>query len=141
MRIVLDTNVLVSAFLTKQGVPNLIVSAWEGGVFRLVTSEEQLAELDRVLHYDKLSQRISPEAASHLLARMRISAHVAENLPDVDYSQDPDDNLLLATAIAGKADLLVTGDQKHLLPLGDVEGIPIVSPRDALDRILPASKS
>ena len=140
MLIVLDTNVLVSAFLTKQGVPNLSVSGWEGGVFRLVTSEEQLAELDRVLPYDKLSQRISPEEAADLLTRMRISAHVAENLPDVGYSQDPDDNLLLATAIAGKADLLVTGDQKHLLPLGIVEGIPIVSPRDALERIFPATE-
>lgn len=140
MRIVLDTNVLVSAFLNKHGIPNLIVSAWEGGTYRLVTSEEQLSELDRVLHYDKLSKRISPEEASELIARMRISGHLAENLPVVNYSKDPDDNLLIATAIKGKADMLVTGDQNHPLHLGVVEGIPIVSPRDALKSILPSTE-
>lgn len=140
MRIVLDTNVLVSAFLTKQGVPNLIVSAWEGGVYRLVTSKQQLAELERVLRYDKLRHRILPQEAADLVTRMRMSGYLAENLPEVDFSPDPDDNILLATAIAGKADLLVTGDQKHLLPLGVVEGISIVSPRAALEKILPATE-
>ncbi len=55
--------------------------------------------------------------------------------PDVDLSPDPKDNPILAAAIAGKADLIVSGDKKHMLALGEVKGIPIVTARDALDRL------
>ena len=53
----------------------------------------------------------------------------------VENSPDPDDNLILAAAVAGNADLIVSGDKRHMLSLGDVEGIPIVTPRDALSLI------
>ncbi len=53
----------------------------------------------------------------------------------MDLSPDPKDNPILAAAIAGKADLIVSGDKKHMLALGAVEGIPIVTARDALDRL------
>ena len=55
--------------------------------------------------------------------------------PDVNLSPDPKDNPILAAAIAGKADLIVSGDKKHMLALGEVKGIPIVTARDALDRL------
>ncbi len=53
----------------------------------------------------------------------------------MDISPDPKDNPILAAALAGKADLIVSGDKKHVLALGAVEGIPIVTARDALDRL------
>ena len=53
----------------------------------------------------------------------------------MDLSSDPKDNPILAAAIAGKADLIVSGDKRHMLALGHVEGIPIVTARDPLDRL------
>ena len=60
---------------------------------------------------------------------------VLEDLPEVDLSPDPDDNAILAAAIAGSADLIVSGDKKHVLALGQVAGIPVVTAREALERL------
>ncbi len=56
--------------------------------------------------------------------------------PTITLSTDPEDNIILGTAVAGKADLLVSGDKKHLLPLGKIEEISILSPREAIENIL-----
>lgn len=53
----------------------------------------------------------------------------------MSVSPDPDDNVILATAIAGQADLIVSGDKKHMLALGQVDGIPIVPAAEAADRL------
>jgi len=54
---------------------------------------------------------------------------------DVEFPADPADAKILACAVAGKADVIVTGDKRHLLPLKKYRGIPIVSPAEFLDRI------
>ena len=101
----------------------------------MVTSSAQLAELARVLGYEKLRPYISREEAEALLDTIRAAALVVEELPDVSLSPDPDDNSILATAVAGRVDVLVTGDKSDLLALKSVHGIPIVNPREALARI------
>ena len=53
--------------------------------------------------------------------------------PAANLSPDPKDNPILAAAIAGKANLIVSGDKKHMLALGTVEGVPVVTAREALD--------
>ena len=53
----------------------------------------------------------------------------------MNLSPDPKDNPILATAIAGKADLIVSGDKKHVLALGEVGGIPILTAHEALKRL------
>jgi uncharacterized protein len=135
VRIVLDTNVLVSALIVKDSVPSRVLSYWHAGKYQLVTSNEQIEELERVLSYGKISTRIQPEEAIELVHRLRTAAVLASHLPDVNFSGDPDDNIILATAVAGSADLLISGDTKHLLPLGEVEEIPIVTPAEALERL------
>ena len=135
MRIVLDTNVLVSALITKGTPPDLLYQAWDAGTFQLVTSIEQLDELKRVIAYKKLRPFITLDEAEALLETIDAAAVVVEGIPDVDVSSDPDDNVILATAIAGEADLLVTGDKSGLLALNAVHGIHIVTPKDALERI------
>ena len=60
-------------------------------------------------------------------------ALIITELPVVNVSLDPKDNPILASAIAGKAELIVSGDKKHMLDLGEVEGIPIVTARKALE--------
>jgi len=135
VRIVLDTNVLVSALITKGTPPDLLYQAWDVGSFQLVTSSAQLAELERVLEYDKLRPYVTRDEAVALLETIRAAALVLDELPDIDLSPDPDDDVILATAVAGEANLLVTGDKSHLLELKAVRGIPIVTPRQALTRI------
>ena len=67
-----------------------------------------------------------------MLQTLQEDAEILQELPDVNISPDPDDNAILATAIAGKADYLVSGDKGDLLGLGEIEGIPIVTARMAL---------
>jgi putative PIN family toxin of toxin-antitoxin system len=135
VRIVLDTNVLVSALITKNTPPDLLYQAWDAGSFELVTSTAQLDELKRVLCYEKLRPYISLDEAEALLETIDVAAFVTEELPDIDLSRGPDDNVILATALATGADLIVSGDKSDLLELKSVRGIPIVTPRQALRRM------
>ena len=75
------------------------------------------------------------ELAAAIVENIDTRALILDAPPDVALSPDPNDNPILAAAIAGKADLIVSGDKKHMLALGEVEGLPIVTARDALDRL------
>ena len=135
MRIVLDTNILVSALLAPSGPPGRLLAAVKRENVMLVTSDAQLRELQDVLGRDRPSARIRHQEAAALLDNLPAVGEVATDLPDVDASPDPDDNLILAAAIAGRADLIVSGDKGHMLALGQIEGIPIATARDALNRL------
>jgi putative PIN family toxin of toxin-antitoxin system len=128
---VLDTNVLVSALITPGGLPDKLLQHWEANDFTLVTSSAQLDELRRVLAYDKLQRFIHPEQAARLLENIRSFAVLAVNLPELNVSSDADDNLILATAIAGRASHLITGDKADLLLLKAVNDVAIITVRDA----------
>jgi hypothetical protein len=130
---VLDTNVLVSALINPGGLPDQLLQRWESDEFTLVTSAEQLDELQRVLGYEKLRRFIRPEQAKRLVASLRHSATIAEQLPHVDASADISDNVILATAIAGNASHLVTGDRGHLINLKQVETASIISVRESIE--------
>ena len=76
MRIVLDTNVLVSALTTRGTPPDLLYEAWVESEFELVTSATQLAELERVLGYSRLRAFVRPVEAETLRCRT-LDRHVA----------------------------------------------------------------
>jgi putative PIN family toxin of toxin-antitoxin system len=133
MRLVLDTNVLVSALIIPGGLPDKLLQHWEADDFTLVTSLAQLDELQRVLAYDKLQRFVHPEQAARLLENIRSFAVLAENLPDLNVSRDATDNLILATAISGTASHLVTGDKADLLHLKAVNDVAIITVRDAIE--------
>ena len=135
MRIVLDTNVLVSTLISTGTPPGLLFEAWTQGDFELVTSAAQIAELARVLEYERLRPYVRPAEAEALVETIDAVAIIVDALPETRLSADSDDNVILATAIAGEADLIVTGDKSHLLKLESAEGIPIVTPREALRRL------
>lgn len=135
MRIVLDTNVLVSAVISESGPPGLLLDEVRCGRCTLITSTVQLRELQDVLGRGRLRSRILPGEAEDLIRNLRSVAEVVTDLPDVGDSPDDADNLILAAAIAGRADVIVSGDKKHMLSLEDIEGIPIISARDAVDRL------
>lgn len=134
-RIVLDTGIFVSALITKDTPPDMLFTAWQEGRFILVTSAPQLEELERVLLYPKLQKFIKPAEARFLVDTIRAVAEIVETIPDVDYSPDPDDNKIIATAIAGKASILVSGDKADILSLKSVENIELISAREAVQQL------
>ena len=131
MRIILDTNILISALIVPQGAPSYLYQCWRRGIFRLISSEEQLEEFRRVTRYPRLERFLSPAAAGTMVNEVRALAVLTGRLPQIDISPDPADNFLLAMAVAGKADLLVTGDGQHLLSLERHANTRIVTAREA----------
>ena len=132
MRLVIDTNILVSALLAAASLPAQLIVRWRAGRFELLTAAEQLDELMRVTRYPKIRARLAPAVAGRLVNDLRGLAVMVEALPQVDVSSDPDDNYLLALAAAGSADFLVTGDKRDLLGLGAYQGTRIITVRDFL---------
>lgn len=136
MRLVLDTNVLISGLLSPAGARGQLIDRLEAdNSLVLVTAEEQLAELLRVARYPKLRSRLNPGEVEELTTTLRDVAVMVDSLPEVQVSPDPDDNFLLAIAQAGRADWLVTGDKRDLLALGTHARTRILSARQALDRL------
>jgi putative PIN family toxin of toxin-antitoxin system len=118
VRVVLDTNVLVSALISPGGTPDTIYIAWRERRFELITCLEQLEEFQRVTRYPKLRSRIGTTAAGAMFNGLRGIATIVPALPPVERSADPADNFLLALAEAGQADYLVSGDRRGVLLLG-----------------------
>ena len=135
MRIVLDTNILVSALISRAGPPGQVLAEVKRGRLTLITSVAQIAELRRVLDRPHLRRVIAPDAAQDLMGNIEAVGEVVGDLPEVTGSPDPDDNLILATAIAGRADLIVSGDKIDMLALGRIEGIPIVTASAAAEEM------
>ena len=131
MRLVLDTNVLLSALLSPDSPPAAILDLWRDRKVSVVTAAEQIEEIARVTRYPKIRSRLSPSLAGRLVNRLRDVAVVIERLPATDSSPDPDDNYLLAIVEAGRADFLVTGD-KLLLGLKQHRSCRIVTPASLL---------
>ena len=127
MRVVLDTNILISALLVQSGTPGRIYRGWTDGQFWLLTCEMQLKELRLALRKPSLVDRIRPYRAGRLVNELKELAIPIDPLPHVKRSSDPTDDFLLATAEAGKADFLVTGDKSGLLSLHRHRGTRIVS--------------
>lgn len=137
MRIVVDTNLLVSGVIST-GIPRTLANAAKAGVFELCTSGVLLAELLDVLGRSKFAARLTqagltPQAIVDDLRALSIVVSPA-SVPRV-VASDPDDDHVLAAAITGAADLIASGDKRDLLPLGSYLGIPIVTASEAMQRI------
>jgi len=132
LRVLIDTNVLVSYLLTpdpQSTIPSIITAAFEGK-YSLLISEALLTELASTIKDRKqLAKRISVEQVEKLIEVLKIIAEplseINEPIPSV--TRDPKDDYLLAYALLGRADYLVTGDE-DLLVLGEIEGVKIVPP-------------
>ncbi|MPZ87836.1 MAG: putative toxin-antitoxin system toxin component, PIN family [Nitriliruptorales bacterium] len=124
VRVLLDTNVLISALLFG-GLPEALLRRGLEGAFVMISSEVLLDELE-----DKLLQRFEFGRAQSRLVRQELDLASDNVLPQTvpAASRDPDDDHVLAAAVAGLADWIVTGD-KDLLVMGRHRGIAIVTPR------------
>lgn len=123
MKIVLDTNVLIAAFISRGTCSELLEHCVRD--HQLITSEFILREFHKNLT-GKFGIPESDVAAAIDLIRTRFSVVTPEKL-DRKVCRDPDDDFILGTALAGDCDCIVTGD-KDLLDLGKFEQIDIVSP-------------
>ena len=139
MRVVIDTNILISSLLSSASLPAHLIALWREGRFDLLTSADQLDELMRVTRYPKIRERLAPALAGRLINEVRDLAIMVTNLPVVTASPDPYDNYLLAMALVGAADFLLTGDKRDLLGLKLFQGVKIVTVREflAMHRRLP----
>jgi len=135
MRLVLDTNVLVSALLGIGSPPAQLLALWPRGRYQLLTADLQLEELRRVTRYPQIRKRLRPAQAGELVNALYELAERVEPLPGVTASPDPADNMLLAIAQAGNADYLVSGDKRHLLSLRCHGKTQIVTVRTMLESL------
>lgn len=130
MRVVIDTNILVSAQIAPAGNPAAIVDAWLDGKFTLLTCGEQDDELRATLNKPKIAALIKPHKGGRLVNQIRKLAEHVGTLPDVKRSPDPKDDFLLAICEAGQADYLVTGDKSGLLALDTHKATKIITARN-----------
>ena len=135
MRVVLDTNILVAALLTRGTPPDKLYEAWRDGRFQLASCERQLEEINRVSRRAFFKERLPPGAAGRMVNDIRALALMCDPLPKVGGSPDPDDDFLLATAQAAGAEFLVTGDKSGLLALKKRGVTTILTAKALLDRL------
>jgi uncharacterized protein len=130
-RVVVDANVFISGIIQSSGFPFKILKAWEQDLFLLVTSLPMIDELRRVLQYPKIQKKyaVDDTTIQEVVGSLLKYSVLAADLPDVEeIADDPADNKILATAVAGRAETIVTGDS-HLLRLSQYGNIKIVTPR------------
>lgn len=117
MRVILDTNILLSGLISPSGVPAKLIEAWLDRRFILVSHSIQLDELRDVSRRNKIRALVKPVEVGRMVNQIGVLADMPERLPPVEKSRDPLDDFLLALCEAGQADLLVTGDKNDLLSL------------------------
>ena len=131
-RLVLDTNVLVSAALRNGSLPHrtLLNARMEG---RLLASDETLAEFRSVLLRDKFDRDVDRALRMDLLQEYERLCTLVSIPTPIRACRDPKDDKFLEVAVHGLADAIVTGD-RELLELNPFHGIAILSPAEYLER-------
>jgi len=130
MKIVLDTNVAVSAAASPKGPPAEIVRAWRAHSLTWVTSPPLLDELERTLLSSRIGRYLAwgEDEIAEFLAAVRQAAEVTSPTDRIDVIRDdPADNRVLEAAVSAQADYVVSGDH-HLLDLKTYQGVQIVTP-------------
>lgn len=135
MRVVLDTNVLLSGLMYPGSTPGKVVHAWRAARFELVMTVEQLSEIGHTLSYPKIRKILRWDRATiegfirqlYLRSKLVDISGTAVSVP-----ADPGDDFVLATLIASEAECLVTGDA-DLLALRD--RYPILTPAEFVQRL------
>ncbi len=133
MRVILDTNVLISGVFFS-GPPYQILRAWRDGKLKLVISPEIFEEYERV--GEELSKKNPSVDIQSFLNLVTVNAVIVpeQTLPE-QVSDDPDDDKFLACALSSKTKKIISGD-KHLLKVIGFRGIEVLKPRQFLDRYL-----
>ena len=136
MRLVLDTNAALSGLLWD-GNPGKLIDAAQAGSLILCATAALLAELHGVLGREKFAKHLQVRGLTATQIFEGYAALTTVVVPAIippAIIDDPDDDAVLACAVAAKVDLVVSGDP-HLVKLVQYEGIPIVAPAEAVERL------
>jgi len=133
VKVVFDTNVVASASFWR-GAPFDCLVAWAQGRCEAIVSPVLLAEYHEIFEELRLDYpKIKPVPWVEVLTESAELVFPTDRATGA--TSDPGDEMILECALAGEADFIVSGDKKHLLPLREFQGIPIVSPADFLRRL------
>ena len=134
LRVLLDTNQLVSSVLSTRGVQGRIVDEWRRHAFLLVLAPGQAEEVAEVLRRPKIATKysVTPTDRQALLALLHAEAVLLPEASPPGVCRDPDDDYLLGCAAASHVDYIVTGDNA-LLAVAQYRGVTIVDGRQFLD--------
>ncbi len=136
-KVVLDSSILVSAFIAPQTELMPLLRLPLRSRYELVLSKEILTETAQSLLTKESVRRYATytdEDVHAYLAWLLSVATMVDEVPELlAVPADPKDNMVVATAVAARADYLVTGDRRHLLLMKEYQGIPIISARSFLD--------
>jgi uncharacterized protein len=130
-RVLCDTNILVSAFIAG-GPPSRVVESAIDGRIELVIARPVIEELERVLTIKLGLDRARVGEITALLRELASSQMAPPQTAPAPVTGDPDGDLFLACAVRGQVDVLVSGDRRHLLPVGEYEGVRIVTAQTLL---------
>jgi uncharacterized protein len=134
MRVVLDTNIIVSAFISPTSSSARILEAYQTGIFALVMSAELLQEYEAALTYEKVQRyhKLNQSQIAKAVQALAATASVVEPATPISViSQDQDDNKLFACALAGNAQYIVSGDA-WVLAVEQYQGIRTLFPASFL---------
>lgn len=133
MRVVIDTNVLISGIFFK-GIPYEILKSWQRGKFKLAISKDILVEYQRVS--EELNKKFPKIEISKIIELITLNSEIFDDKKfQVTECSDSDDNKFLSCALAGNCKIIVSGD-KHLLVMNGFKGLEILKPRDFYERFL-----
>lgn len=133
MKVVLDTNVLVSGIFYS-GPPSVILRAWKQGKFRLVTTLLILEEYRAIA--TRLGERFPGIDIIRIIDLVLVESELCRPVSLAHpVCEDPNDDKFIAAAISGKANIIVSGD-KHLLRITGYHGIRVVTPREFIERFI-----
>jgi putative PIN family toxin of toxin-antitoxin system len=134
MRIVVDTNVIVSALLSPNGRANWTLVYLAQGKYVFLYSQSSLDEIVDVLSRPRTNRGLIKESdVREVMELLKFRGEEVFLMTPIRVCDDPDDDKFLAIAVDGKADYIVSGDKKHLLSLNPFQGIPIISVTDFLE--------
>ncbi len=125
-RVVLDSNVLISAAISAHGKPFACLS-WVIDNAKLIAARELIEEVETRLARPKFAKYVNRARCRAFIADLSLSFVLVELTGTLKVCRDPDDDKILETAVLGRADVLVTGDQ-DLLVLDPFQGLAIVTP-------------
>ncbi|MDQ3692305.1 MAG: PIN domain-containing protein [Chloroflexota bacterium] len=135
----MDTNVLAPGFVGIASVSVRLISLWQAGGYELVVSDHLLSELERTFGDPYFAARVPVAKATSALQLLRADARFTDLTVTVSgIATQPEDDLVLATALSGGASYLATRD-KQLLKIGHYRGLLILHPGDVLDLLSQAS--
>lgn len=139
MRVVMDTNVFVSAAINPHGAPAQVLDAWRDHQYELVISPSILEEVLEVIKRPSIRSRHgwSDKEIEVFFRGLQLFAVVTpDEMTIAEVEDDPDDDKFLACAVEGAADYIISGDP-HLLDIESYKEIPIINPRQFLDTFSP----